>query len=451
MTRTPPAPPRARPDGPDLQTPGIRDVQLSTVGPESSTDRETSDVDARPAGFRARIALPAALAADSSTYVLLGGTTLFLVAFGLVMVLSSSSVESLASGNTFFAAVLTQGMAAALGLPLMLIASRAPTLLYRRIAPFAMLVAMIFQLLVFTPLGFGYGGNRNWLSLGVTDVQPSEFAKLAIILWLASTLAWHQQRPHGPVKLLIRISPVLVLIGLVLAGKDLGTVIVMMAITFSALLIAGVRKRYLATALVAAGALAVIFSRLSESRIKRIDSWLNGCSNSADYLDTCWQVIHGQWALAAGGVLGVGLGNSKAKWSWLPEADNDFIFAVIGEELGLIGAVVVLALFVVLAVGFVRTIGGTSDGFARVATGGIMGWVLTQALLNIGVVLGIFPVLGVPLPLISSGGSSLVSTMVAIGIALSFARRLPSRLDDLPLPGAGGALRASGPIPGGRR
>ncbi len=168
MTRTPPAPPRARPDGPDRQTTEILDEGLSSGGHQQSAAPDTPAPEAHPAGFRARIALPAALTADSSTYVLLGGTTLFLVAFGLVMVLSSSSVESLASGNAFFADALTQGMAAAVGIPLMLIASRSPALLYRRLAPFAMLVAMILQLLVFTPLGFGYGGNRNWLSLGVT-------------------------------------------------------------------------------------------------------------------------------------------------------------------------------------------------------------------------------------------------------------------------------------------
>ncbi|BDZ47354.1 hypothetical protein GCM10025866_32630 [Naasia aerilata] len=163
-----------------------------------------------------------------------------------------------------------------------------------------------------------------------------------------------------------------------------------------------------------------MFSRFSTSRVDRINAWLSGCQT--DYLDTCWQVKHGTWALAAGGVFGVGLGNSKAKWSWLPEADNDFIFAVIGEELGLIGAVVVLFLFVVLAVGFLRVVQASPDMFSRIVTSAIMVWVLSQALVNIAVILGVLPVLGVPLPLISSGGSSLIMTLAALGIVLSIAR-----------------------------
>src|SRR5690606_39262898 len=141
-----------------------------------------------------------------------------------------------------------------------------------------------------------------------------------------------------------------------------------------------------------------------------------------DYADVCWQVQHGTWALASGGLFGVGLGNSKAKWNWLPEADNDFIFAVIGEELGLIGAIVVLVLYVVMAIAFARILRGTTDPFARTVTGAVMVWVVGQAMVNIAVVLGLLPVLGVPLPLISAGGSALIATLLAIGVVLSFAR-----------------------------
>jgi cell division protein FtsW len=149
---------------------------------------------------------------------------------------------------------------------------------------------------------------------------------------------------------------------------------------------------------------------------------MNGCT-AADYSGYCWQVQHADWALAAGGLFGKGLGNSTAKWLWLPEADNDFIFAIIGEELGLIGAIVVLVLFIVLAICFVRVIRSTKDSFARIATSGVMIWVIGQAFVNIAVVLGVLPVLGVPLPLISAGGSALISTLLAIGVVLSFARR----------------------------
>jgi cell division protein FtsW len=137
----------------------------------------------------------------------------------------------------------------------------------------------------------------------------------------------------------------------------------------------------------------------------------------------CWQTLHGWWALASGGLFGVGLGNSKAKWSWLPEADNDFIFAIIGEELGLLGAIVVLALFVILAFSFIRVVRTSTDPVAKITVSAVLAWIMTQAFVNIAVVLGLLPVLGVPLPLISAGGSALVTTLLAIGVVLSYARQ----------------------------
>jgi cell division protein FtsW len=167
-----------------------------------------------------------------------------------------------------------------------------------------------------------------------------------------------------------------------------------------------------------------MFAFGSSSRTQRINAWLYGCS-AEDYYAFCWQPTHGTWALAAGGIFGVGLGNSKAKWSWLPEADNDYIFAIIGEELGFIGALVVLILLIVLAIAFVRIIRANTDPFARIVTAGVMVWIIGQALVNIAVVLGLLPVLGVPLPLISAGGSALISSLLAIGVVLSFARTKP--------------------------
>jgi cell division protein FtsW len=142
----------------------------------------------------------------------------------------------------------------------------------------------------------------------------------------------------------------------------------------------------------------------------------------ADYENLCWQPLHGTWALANGGVFGLGLGNSREKYSWLPAASNDYIFAIIGEELGLIGATVVLVMFVLLAVSFVRVIRSSSDPFVRITTGAIMVWLIGQAFVNIGVVLRLLPVLGVPLPFISAGGTALLTSLCAVGIVLSFAR-----------------------------
>jgi cell division protein FtsW len=137
--------------------------------------------------------------------------------------------------------------------------------------------------------------------------------------------------------------------------------------------------------------------------------------------------VHGWWGIASGGIFGSGLGESKVKWSWLPNADSDFIFAIIGDELGFIGATLVLVLFIILTIAFVRIIRTSTDPFAKVVTSGVMIWVIGQAFVNIAVVLGLLPVLGVPLPLISAGGSSLIAVLVAIGVVLSFARHQPVR------------------------
>jgi cell division protein FtsW len=428
MTRTPPAPPEARPPGriPGAAPAGARSAGRSTGAVPTGGRTGTGAVPADPPaavspGMAARISLGRALTNESRSFFLLLGTTVFLVAFGLVMVLSSSSVESFVDERNPFSAFFTQGGAAVVGVPIMLIASRLPPRFWQRIAVPVLIFAMLLQVLVFSPLGYGYGGNTNWLNLGFVSIQPSELSKFALVLWLGQVLSARHDQLHDGRKLFAYVVPVAgVLIGLVLLGRDLGTVLIMAAIVVGGLFFAGVRLRFLAVGVAAMGALAFLFSRFSTSRVDRINAWLSGCTT--DYLDTCWQVKHGTWALASGGIFGVGLGNSKAKWSWLPEADNDFIFAVVGEELGLIGALVVLMLFVVLAVAFLRVANTAPDRFSRIVASAIMVWVLVQAFVNIAVILGVLPVLGVPLPLISSGGSSLITTLAAIGVALSIAR-----------------------------
>ena len=370
----------------------------------------------------ARVRVNKVFAAASPDYFLLLGTTLFLVIFGLVMVLSSSSIESYVAGDSFFASFLRQGLFALIGVPLMLVVSTVPTTFWKRWAWHFVGISLLLQFLVFTPLGFGYGGNRNWLDLGVVSIQPSEFVKLALIVWIALILSKKQGSFNSmrevwlPIGLISGVS--IVFVG---AGNDLGTLIVMLLIVFGAMFFSGIRTRFLLPPLVAVALLGIGMAFMGSSRTARINSWLFGCTE-ADYINLCWQPIHGTWALAAGGIFGVGLGNSKAKWSWLPEADNDYIFSIIGEELGLVGAIVVLLLFIVLAVVFMRIIRKNSDPFARVVTSGVMVWIVGQALVNIGVVLGALPVLGVPLPLISAGGSALISSLLGIGVVLSFTR-----------------------------
>ena len=370
-------------------------------------------------------------AAESANYFLLLGTTVFLVVLGLVMVLSSSSVESYVNNDSnSFASFMRQGLYAIIGLPLMLIVSLISPAFWKRWAWVALGVALAMQLLVFTGLGGSGGGNRNWLDLGFVQAQPSELIKLALIVWMAYVLSrktallddWrHVVLPIGPVAGLAIL--------LVLGGDDLGTAIIMLIIVFGSLFFAGVKLQHLLFAGTIIATLGIAFALSGGSRARRITFWIQGCPPD-DPLGVCWQSTHGFWALASGSVFGVGLGNSKAKWSWLPAADNDFIFAIIGEELGLIGALVVLVLFIVLAIAFVRIFMSTTDVFTRVVTSGVMIWVVGQAFVNIAVVLGLLPVLGVPLPLISAGGSSLISTLVAIGVVLSFARQPRKEADE---------------------
>jgi len=370
----------------------------------------------------ARVTVRRLFVAEGANFFLLLGTTVFLVIFGLVMVLSSSSIESHLSTGSFFGEFLRQALWAIIGIPLMLIVSRVPSAFWKKWAWLGLGVGMLGQLLVFTPLGYGYGGNRNWLDFGVFQAQPSEVVKVALILWIALLLSAKRELLGDWKHVLLPIGPVAGLtIGLVLLGQDLGTAVIMLAIVFGSLYYAGVRMRHLVLAFSVIAVIGVAFAFTGSSRTKRIMAWMYGCT-PADYEYFCWQPTHGTWALASGGVFGVGLGNSKAKWSWLPEAQNDYIFAIIGEELGLIGAVVVLLLFVVLAFAFIRILRANRDPFARIVTAGVMTWIIGQALVNIAVVLQVLPVLGVPLPLISAGGSALISTLLAIGVVLSFAR-----------------------------
>lgn len=358
----------------------------------------------------------------SGSYAIILGTTVFLVGFGLVMVLSSSSIESYASSQNAFGDFWRQALFAAVGLPLMLVVSRMPLRFWKRWVGTALLACIVLQLLVFTPLGVAWGGNRNWIAVFGFTLQPSEFLKLAVVLWVAWMLA---SRPESLVSgraLFWPIVPVAGLaVALVMLGQDLGTTLVIGLSLIGTLYFAGVRLRWLALGIGIGGAAAAGIAFSSPNRLERIQSYVDGAA-CTDYLGACFQITNATYALANGGWLGTGLGNSVMKWSWLPAMKDDFIFAIVGEELGMIGAIVVIVLFIVLAVGFARLIATSRDRFVRAATGGIMVWVVGQAFMNIAVVLGLLPVLGVPLPFISSGGTALIATLGAIGVVLSFAR-----------------------------
>ncbi|PSL39374.1 cell division-specific peptidoglycan biosynthesis regulator FtsW [Labedella gwakjiensis] len=394
------------------RTPRTRTDTAQALGVERSDHT-------RPAS--ARISLGRLALADSSNYLLLLGVTLFLVVFGLVMVLSSSSIESWTDDKGFFGGFWKQATYAVIGVPLMLVMSRMPLEFWKKIAWPAIFVAIALQALVFSPLGIEDYGNRNWIRIGSISGQPSEFVKLALVVWLAFVLSRKRELLTDWRHALIPVVPIGGLaIGLVLLGRDLGTVLILASIVFAALYFAGVRWRILIPVMILAGIGAAVAVGTSANRMNRLMSFLD--AECSDYEGVCWQPLHGTWALANGGLFGVGLGNSVEKWDWLPAASNDYIFAIVGEELGLVGAVVLLLMFVLLAVAFLRVIRSSDDPFVRTATGAVLMWIIGQAFVNIGVVLRVFPVLGVPLPFISAGGTALITSLMAVGIVLSFAR-----------------------------
>lgn len=386
--------------------------------------RQTSLTDPTPerTGTSAtRLTLGRLEKAVPSNFVLLLGVTLFLVIFGLVMVASASSIDSYLDSDGFFGGFWKQATYAAIGIPLMLVMSRFPISFWKRWAWPAIGASLVLQGLVFTPLGIDDGGNRNWIALGPIRGQPSELVKLALIIWLAMILTRKQKKLEDWKHVLVPVVPVAGLaILMVLLGHDLGTVSIIAGIVLGALYFANVKLRYLAVPVLIGVSLLVVMALTSENRMRRILSFLD--AECADYEGLCWQPLHGTWALAGGGIFGRGLGNSHEKWAWLPAASNDYIFAIIGEELGLIGCIVLLALFVVMTVIFLRIMRSASDPFTRIATGTVMVWIIGQAFVNIGVVLRVFPVLGVPLPFISAGGTALLTGMMAIGVVLSCAR-----------------------------
>jgi cell division protein FtsW len=360
-----------------------------------------------------------------TTYYLLLGATGALVVIGLIMVFSASSVESLLADQASYAVFIRQFAFAVVGGLLAALASRLDLRWWKRLA-FPILVLSIVLLAAVIPFGKMVNGNRNWLAIGPLQFQPSEFAKLALVLVGALIFANKSARMastmHVVLPYLVPISTIV--LALVLAGHDLGTGMVFLVIIAGVLAVAGASKRLFAIGglLGAAGVAVMVYT--SSNRMGRIADFFDPACQS-DPNGMCGQSVHGMYALADGGWWGVGLGASKEKWEWLSEAHNDFIFAIIGEELGLPGTLMILALFAVLAWACYRLVSRTQDRFVRIAGTGIMAWLIGQAIINIGAVIGLFPVIGVPLPLVSAGGSSLVTTLLALGILLSFARSEP--------------------------
>jgi cell division protein FtsW len=356
--------------------------------------------------------------AESIYFYRLAGLTGFLVVFGLVMVLSSSSIDSLVANRDAYYIFSRQFLYALIGLALMLVIASLPVSFIRNRVGLVLMIGFGLQLAV-PFIGISVNGNTNWLSIAGFTLQPSEFLKLALIMymgWFISNREFEMDNPQRVLYPLLAVGGGAVL--LVMFGRDLGTAVIFSFIIFGTLLMAGAPGKILGRVALLAIGLAAVATATSASRMARITAWLNPGSASSDAFN--WQFEHGTWALAAGGVFGVGLGNSKMKWSWIPEVENDFIFAVIGEELGLVGAMVVIGMFALLIASLIRVMLRAQTTFARVTTLGVVIWILSQSAVNIAVVLGVLPVLGVPLPLISAGGSSLIATLAGIGLVLAF-------------------------------
>ncbi len=378
------------------------------------------------------------LARPLTSYYLILGSAMLLVALGLVMVLSASSVRSLSSSGSSYAVFQRQLMWVAIGLPFMALAIVLPARTLRALAYPLLLISLIGLVAVFLP-GLGrtrYGATR-WVQLGPITAQPSELAKLALVLWGADLYARKQKLLGDWRHLVVPLVPVTLLLAtLIMLEPDLGTTMVVVSVTFALLFVVGAPLRVFGV-LSGLGIAAVTALAVAEPyRLERITGYLNPF---ADPLNSGYQPIQGLYALASGGWFGVGLGASRQKWSYLPNAHTDYIFAIIGEELGLLGTLFVVLLFAVLGYAGIRVAQRTKDPFVRLASAGITAWLLAQALLNMGAVTKLVPVTGIPLPLVSFGGSSLAVSMLAIGMLASFARAEPA---------AAAALRAreAGPV-----
>lgn len=357
--------------------------------------------------------------------VMLLVTTLGLAIFGCIMVLSASSVTMISQGQSPFSQVSSQIMFLVVGVLAMAGITRIPVGVYhKKFVVYAMLIIALVMQLAVVVVGVEVNGNRNWLKIpGGPQIQPSEFSKLAIIMWLA----WVYSR-HGDISrsiwrtLFPSIYGVGALVLLIMLGGDMGTAMVYGFIFVGMMWLAGASRSSLLKIGGAFAALALVGVLSSANRVARIFGIWGSCTNA-----NCDQANSGEVALTTGGFLGVGLGQSRQKYNYLAEAHNDYIFAIIGEELGLLGTLAVLLLYVGLVYCAVRIMLRTTDPLVRLATGGIMIWLTSQAIINMGMVSRILPVIGVPLPFVSYGGSSLLSSLFAAGLLLAFARQTPLR------------------------
>ena len=363
-------------------------------------------------------------------YYMLLISTASLSLLGLIMVFSASSIYSLESKGATYAVVLRQILFLIISIPLAWVLSRFSLARWKLIARSGVIISIALLILV-QVIGKSVNGNRNWIDLGIIDFQPSEIAKFLMILWAGYILAKRERAGAIATNVITLIAPAFALcIALILAGRDAGTAVVFALILAGLLWVSGVRLGVFAwlTTLGFAGIAVLIMA--APYRMARFAVFLTPFAEE-QYKNVGWQPAHSLLGLASGGLFGVGLGASRQKWGNLSQAHTDFIFSVIGEELGLFGTLATIALLSVLLFSIFKIALRAKDPMVRAASAGIGCWIAIQTILNIGSTLSLIPVVGVTLPLVSYGGSALIATYMGIGFVIGAARRDPAIFDEL--------------------
>ncbi|MEU7854794.1 putative lipid II flippase FtsW [Nonomuraea sp. NPDC049141] len=375
-----------------------------------------------------------------TTYYLILGCSGLLLALGLMMVLSASSIEAMQKTGDPFTWFAKQSLSAGMGVLLMWACSRLPHKFFRW-AGYPLMALAFIGLVMVLFIGTSQLGAQRWIDVGSYSIQPSEPAKLALALWGADLLA--RRARHGRIEwrqLLIPLMPGTALLAvMVMLGRDLGTTLVLFLVFLSLLWVVGAPVKLFGGILSLAVLATLIMIKVEPYRMARIGAFLDPW---ADAQGDGYQAVQGQIAMGSGGWFGLGLGSSRAKWSWLPHGESDFIFAILGEELGLMGTLIVVVLFGLLGYAGLRVASRVKDSFVRLAAAAIIAWIVGQAVVNMGAVLGVVPITGIPLPLVSYGGSALLPTLAALGMLLSFAKREPGAREALAARGPGPAARA---------
>ncbi len=344
---------------------------------------------------------------------------ILLVVLGLGALLSASSVVGLRESGDGLYYFKRQVVWLVAGVVAMVVAAWVPLQWWRKLS-FPMFLGTVGLLLAVMFFGVRSNGATRWLIVGPVSVQPSEIAKLTSVVFLATLVS---RREHLMDRLWPFAWPLLMSVGvvggLVMLQPDLGTTLVIAAGCFAILMSSGVPLRFILGGSITTGGIAFALAYSEPYRWARVTAFLDV---ERDPLGTSYQAVQSLVALGTGGIWGVGLGASRARWSFLPNAHTDFVFAILGEETGLAGSLSVIALFVAFTIAGLAIARRCTDRFGRLVAIGVTTWISSQALVNIGGVIGLLPITGIPLPFVSFGGSALVISLVAVGLLVSVAR-----------------------------